>query len=236
VSTVAFRLRCMSDLWESSREDNTTLHQQYRVLKEEAQKTQLLLRNVLDGVATARSMHVSADVAQYLQTLEVYGRSERTQCMASFVADNMLMLSQNKEGGSVGLPPQKLHETTADNSALSVTELRRLQHNHATLNTVTVASLHYDGPDGVPSYTSAPVQKREQVRFIDELRRSHTDTAVPPAGVIRSMRGNGRGGRGGGATASPLSPPPTNTLPHLAANTTRTSHRSPHPFQRPFKL
>ncbi|KPA82534.1 hypothetical protein ABB37_03577 [Leptomonas pyrrhocoris] len=232
VCTVAFRLRCMNELWASSRDDNTALHHQYRNLEKEAQKTRLLLRNVLDGVATARSMRVSSDVAQYLQTLELYGRSERTERMAAFVADKMLTLSQVKNSDTAASAENSREvDSRVESSqdyALSEEELRRLQRDHARVNTVTVASLHFDGPEGVPSYTSDAAQRREQVRFIDELRRSGADTTHTSgtAGLRRSGKGNG------GAAKSPSPQSPMQRL----ANANRAPRKDAYPFQRPFKL
>ena len=244
VSTVAFRLRCMNELWASSRNDNTALHQQYRALEEETQQTRMLLRNVLDGVATARSMHVSEEVAQYLQTLEVYGRSERTERLAAFVADKMLTLSQNKDEAE-RMAVTILHTSgegtalsagPAHGYALSAAELQRLQHDHARLNTVTVSSLHYDGPDGVPSYTSDPTQKREQVRFIDELQRISDGGAgamsQPVSSAATSVRRSGKRGGGGASHSSS----PVASLPRLATSCARVPQNHTYPFQRPFKL
>ncbi|KPI88237.1 hypothetical protein ABL78_2661 [Leptomonas seymouri] len=232
VSTVAFRLRCMNELWTSSRDDNNTLHQQYRTIEKREQRLRLLLRNVLDGIATARSMRVSDDVAEYLQTLEVYGRSERTERMANFVADKLLTLMGSRSS-EAATPVDTSTEAkssvkSSHDDALGEKGLRKLQHDHARLNTVTVASLHYDGPDGVPSYTSAPPQKREQVRFIDELRRGGGNTAQE-AGTERQRSS----GKGDGSSAR--HPSPQSSLPHTGPSA-RSSQKGKHPFQRPFKL
>ncbi|KAG5494137.1 hypothetical protein JKF63_01972 [Porcisia hertigi] len=176
VSSVEFNLRCMNELWEKSRGDNVVLHTQYRVLEEKVHRTQLLLRNILDGVATARAMPLSTDVAQYLHNLEMYGRSERTERMAAYVSEQMLAIPASTTSKldspdpSVKTPISQ-PASSAERCHMGDSELRALQRHHARLNTVTPASLHFEGPSGVRSYTTDPVQKRQQVRFIDELCR-----------------------------------------------------------------
>ncbi|CBZ30520.1 conserved hypothetical protein [Leishmania mexicana MHOM/GT/2001/U1103] len=194
VSSVEFNLRCLKELWESSRDDNVTLHKQCRTLEEQVQDMRLLLRNVLDGVAVARAMPLRTDVAQFLHNLEMYGRTERTERMAEYVSEQMLAIPDTtaRAPGAAHTRARASNvevDTKATQSHISGSDLRALQNHHARLNTVTPASLHFDGPSGVRSYTSDPAQKREQVRFIDELCRLAQDEK-PSLPLTR--RGDGR--------------------------------------------
>ncbi|KAK7197092.1 hypothetical protein NESM_000654200 [Novymonas esmeraldas] len=234
VSSVEFNLRCMNELWESSRDDNVTLHKQYRVLEEQVHSMRLLLRNVLDGVAAARAMPLSTDTAQFLHNLEMYGRSERTERMAKYVSEQMLAIPTHAAHASPAgaaaakcapLPSPPSHAATAATAHMSDAELHALRNHHARLNTVTPASLHFDGPNGVRSYTSDPAQKREQVRFIDELCRRARQEGQPTAAARRPDARRQ-------AQHAPLPAVGSGTSSTAAA----AAKHSPYPFQRPFKL
>ncbi|KAG5468871.1 hypothetical protein CUR178_01707 [Leishmania enriettii] len=230
LSSVAFNVRCMNELWESSRADNVMLHKQYRALEEQQHRRRLLLRNLLDGVAAARAMPLSTEAAQFLHKLEMYGRSERTERMAAFVSDHILAIPASAARGA-GAAGSHRHSVESESGPCATqchmddSELHELRNRHARLNTVTPASLHFDGPSGVRSYTSNPAQKREQVRFIDELCRLADEKPSMPPG----NRGDGR------RPAQPC------TFP-ITARTTAARSVKPgvkqkgYPFERPFKL
>ncbi|KAG5493381.1 hypothetical protein GH5_02127 [Leishmania sp. Ghana 2012 LV757] len=230
LSSVEFNVRCMNELWESSRADNVMLHKQYRALEEQQHRTRLLLRNLLDGVAAARAMPLSTEAAQFLHNLEMYGRSERTERMAAFVSDNILAIpvSAARGAGAAGSRRDSLESgsgTCATQCHMDDSELHALRNRHARLNTVTPASLHFDGPSGVRSYTSDPAQKREQVRFIDELcRLAEEKPSLPPG-----HRGDGR---------RPVQPCtfPTAVRATAARSVKPGVKQKGYPFERPFKL
>ncbi|CAJ1023729.1 hypothetical protein Q4I32_003359 [Leishmania shawi] len=231
ISSVEFNLRCMNELWESSRDDNVTLHKQYRGLEEQVHRMRLLLRNLLDGVAAARAMPLSPNVALFLQNLEMYGRSERTERMAAYVSEQMLAIPAISVRGRGAVDthaevPQSESDTSTTHGHMKDSELQALRNRHACLNTVTPASLHFDGPSGVRAYTSDPAQKREQVRFIDELCRlaEEKNPLLPPA-----PRGDAR------RQAVPRGPPAV-THATVARHPKPVVKPEPYPFVRPFKM
>lgn len=227
LSSVEFNLRCMNELWESSRDDNVAQHKQYRALEEEVRNTRLLLHNVLDGVAAARAMPLCNDVAHYLHNLEMYGRSERTERMATYVSEQMLaipaLVARNSASGTDEVPTA---DSVAPSDVLTGAELAVLRNHQARLNTMTPASLHLEGPNGVRAYTSDPAQKREQVRFIDELcRRAREEVSVGTTSLSRAS--------GSRKTAPPSTFPP---LSRSGAARPVKAQPDKYPFQRPFQL
>lgn len=190
---VEFNMRCMNDLWASGMEDNVVLHKQYRAVQKELNEAQLLLRNLLDGLATARSMKVIPSVAHYLQTLELYGRSNRTERLAAFVSDSLIAASWARDEmtataadavkGAVGGGDGE----TSSSPYLSPSECHALQRKHTLMNATTAVSLHVDGPDGIRAYSSDPAAKRDQARFIEEMRQQHARQTLSSAtaGIMR---------------------------------------------------
>ncbi|GET92476.1 hypothetical protein, conserved [Leishmania tarentolae] len=231
LTSVEFNLRCMKELWESSRDDNMTLHKQCRTLQEQVHDMRLLLQNVLDGVAVASAMQVSTGVAQFLHNLEMYGRTERTERMAEYVSEKMLAITDTTACGlDYADTRAKTSTVEASNNTtqndLSGMDLHTLYNRHMRLNTVTPASLHFEGPSGVRIYTSDPAQKRAQVRFIDELCRLSEDKR-PSLPLPRREDARRQ------AQSSTL--PKVNRAKE-ARGSKPSIKQDPYPFGRPFKL
>lgn len=90
LSSVEFNIRSVNELWQTGMEENIIMHQQYRKLEESMRRTKLLLQNILDGLAAARSMHRAEDITMYLQTLELFGRSESVEMLSEFIAETLI--------------------------------------------------------------------------------------------------------------------------------------------------
>eukprot|EP00796_Vickermania_ingenoplastis_P004413 gene4413-3212_t len=95
LSSVEFNISSVNELWQTGMEENVIMHQEYRKLEDTMKHTNLLLRNILDGLAAARTMQNIAEMSQYLQTLELFGRSESVEMLSEFISDTLIGKTQS---------------------------------------------------------------------------------------------------------------------------------------------
>ncbi|EPY36171.1 hypothetical protein AGDE_07047 [Angomonas deanei] len=216
LSSVEFNLQSINQLWENGMAENTEMHKQFRALHKQLEDKKILLRNILDGVAATRSLEGPVEIARYLQRLELLGRSENTELIATLVTETLL-----QEKGDAPTDKSSLERLTTSipttasselytnpsvdvdkletspnveplpaNPFLSAAEKDALLKSNSYVNTTKASHLHFDGPDYIRTYTSDPVTKRNQVRFIEELSRqerkgetSGSNSARTPCGT-----------------------------------------------------
>lgn len=89
LSSMEFNIRSVNDLWQTGMEENVIMHQEYRKLEESMRRTKLLLQNVLDGLASARTMRSTDEINAFLRTLELFGRSESVEMLSEFVSETL---------------------------------------------------------------------------------------------------------------------------------------------------
>lgn len=183
LSSVEFNISSVNELWQTGMEENVLMHQEYRKLQNSMNTTKLLVRNILDGLAAARTMRDAAEIARYLQTLELFGRSESLDMLSEFISDTLI--------GS-GNGPAPIQERSCSEQTVSVTERSEskgvagseddskspfigteeaedLLYRHKLLNQPATSRIHNDGPDCIRSYSCDPKQKRAQVQAIDKM-------------------------------------------------------------------
>lgn len=190
LSSVEFNINSVHELWQTGVEENVVLHQEYRKLEESSKRTTLLLRNLLDGLGAARSMRTIGEITRYLQSLEIFGRSESVELLSDFIAEALIEKAEIRTSirGSTdkrtpytlptipfGESPEGQREVTADTAAeekeafLTREEAEKLLHKNKLLNKTVPSHIHSDGPECIRCYSCDPVKKREQMIFIEEM-------------------------------------------------------------------
>ncbi|CCW59864.1 unnamed protein product [Phytomonas sp. EM1] len=195
LSSVEFNLNVMNELWKTGITENVAMHQQYRQLEEELKKTKLLLENVLDGLSAVRAFHNAEKMAQCIQTLELYARSKSIDILTEFI-HNMIVEEATREGfkskdpmSSTTLWSSTVYSPKGDSSTeelksshdvatskglesspfLTQTDMVELRRHQERLNAKVASRIHFDGPEGIRSYSCDPKRKREQIQFIEQV-------------------------------------------------------------------
>lgn len=134
LSSVEFNISSVNELWQTGMEENVVMHQEYRKLEDSMKRTNLLLRNILDGLAAARTMRDATEIARYLQTLELFGRSESLEMLSEFISETLIgITSKGKKmffpeisnQGKLSISPTAVHAQWSGNGADQSVSSRR---------------------------------------------------------------------------------------------------------------
>lgn len=160
LASVEFNLQVTNSLWNEGLEENAVMHRQYREITEDLKKKKMLLRNVLDGVAAARSLELSADTAHFLQTIELLGRSESNDALREYVGETLIDVTTK---ASLRQPPRR--------TASPPTE---------------AVDMGNGGDDPCPTAETPPSCTDEPSAYANKLKTDDAVDAVPGVGKVVS--------------------------------------------------